>query len=412
MRIPTKHLKIFLSVVEHGNLARAALESHRAHSAVARSIVVIEEALKFQLFQRHTKGMAITETGRIFARRVRYAMREMQNAKEKLADHYPPDQTPPRNARIYSLSINERHLIALLMFAERPHIAGIAESLGVSQPAISTAFQNIEADLELSLIDRSTPILRLTPAGMVICDHLYRAMAQLRLAKAELNMTTGEPKETVTIGALPFARTYILPVALARLHTKYPKLLFRTEEGKFNYLSHQLYLGNIDLIVGALPTQEVHSEFERELLFTDQLRLMVRASHPLLKQKYLSLQDALSLDWVLPRPDTPTRKILTSVFNHAQIPEPIATVESSDLSIIRGLLLESNMVTAASKHLFHHELRTGALKTLPISLETGPRILGILRRSKTHTSPGAEFLISEIRRLSNLDPTKQVRKDG
>ena len=127
--------------------------------------------------------------------------------------------------------------------------------------------------------------------------------------------------------------------------------------------------------------------------------VIARAGHPLGRLQGLTLADMKAADWVLPRQGTPPRQVLRAAFATLGMPEPAATVESSDLSLIRGLLLESDMVTAASSHLFHHEISAGALQRLPIELAESQRSVGILRRTPEHSSPGAQLLIEEIRQM-------------
>ncbi|QJW85517.1 hypothetical protein HK414_26175 [Ramlibacter terrae] len=91
--------------------------------------------------------------------------------------------------------------------------------------------------------------------------------------------------------------------------------------------------------------------------------------------------------------------------------EPSVAVESSDLSIIRGLLLETDMISAASRQLFQHELASGTLVTLPIRLAGTERAIGILRRTREHSSPGAQLLIEEIRSVSLKAVIPASRRD-
>lgn len=70
--------------------------------------------------------------------------------------------------------------------------------------------------------------------------------------------------------------------------------------------------------------------------------------------------------------------------------------------MIRGLLLNSDMVTAASRHLFQPEIDAGSLVVLPIDLPETSRPIGILRRTQDHSSPGAQLLIEEIRSMGHM----------
>jgi len=102
---------------------------------------------------------------------------------------------------------------------------------------------------------------------------------------------------------------------------------------------------------------------------------------------------------VLPCHGTPTREALSTFLARRKLREPHVAVESSDLSVIRGLLLETDMISAASPQLFPYELRAGMLATLPVDLPGTERPIGILRRTQELSSPGAQLVMKEIRRL-------------
>jgi len=135
-------------------------------------------------------------------------------------------------------------------------------------------------------------------------------------------------------------------------------------------------------------------------LMREPMVVLARRDHPLLAASApLDLADLMEASWVLPRLGTPTREALGACLAQHGLPEPQAAVESSDISVIRGLLLETDMLSAASRQLFPHELRAGILAVLPVALPGTERSMGILRRTQEHSSPGAQLLIEEIRRV-------------
>jgi len=398
----TKHLKAFHAVARLGSMNKAAVELLRAHSAVAHSIQQLEQGLGQALFERAARGMLLTEAGRILNRRVEFAFQEMEAARTELADIYSAQGLQPRNAPVFTLAVNERRLAALVALAEQKHMGAVAQQLDISQPAVSMAVRDLEDSIGLPLFDRSGTLWQPTAAGETLINHLKRAMSQLRLANAELAAMNGQVSGQVIVGALPFGRPYILPAAISRLHRKHPGLQFTTLEAPLKTLSYALWCGDIDFILGALSPTEMYPDLIQENLFNDRMGVIARAGHPLGERPALSLADTLSADWVLPRAGTPPRQLLGAAFAALNLPVPAATVESSDLSVIRGLLLESDMVTAASSHLFHHEISTGALQRLPIEMAELRRSVGILRRTPEHSSPGAQLLIEEIRLMRGM----------
>lgn len=127
--------------------------------------------------------------------------------------------------------------------------------------------------------------------------------------------------------------------------------------------------------------------------------VLARRDHPLATAAAPDLADLMESAWVLPRQGTPTREALGACLAQHGLPEPQVAVESSDISLIRGLLLETDMLSAASRQLFPHELRAGILVELPVVLAGTERSMGILRRTQEHSSPGAQLLIEAIRRV-------------
>ena len=78
---------------------------------------------------------------------------------------------------------------------------------------------------------------------------------------------------------------------------------------------------------------------------------------------------------------------------------PVPAVETGDLAVLRGLLLESDMVTAISAHQLRYEIRDGSLAVLAFPLEQTRRDIGLTQRIGCFPSPGARALMEEIRRV-------------
>lgn len=397
-----KHLHVFRMVCREGSMKQAGARLGRAQSAVSRSVQEIERALEVALFERTARGIMLTAAGRLLLKRAEFAFAELAAARDGLAemcgDHGERLQTAP----VFALALGQRRLDVLMAFAGRKPVGAVATLLGVSQPAVSMAMRDFELSTGLVLFDRSAAGSRLTVAGDLLLVHVKRALAELRLAAAEIAAMTGLMTGRITVGALPFGRAYVLPVAMARLLEKHPQLQIVTVEGPFDVLTAGLQCGDIDFMLGALQPVEQSADLAREELFSDRMVAIARPGHPLARLKSIGARDLLTARWVLPRERTPTRRALDAAFDALGLPRPRAAAESSDLSIIRGLLLESDMVTAASRHLFHHELEAGSLVTLAIDLPEALRPIGILRRSHDHLSPGARLLIEEIRAVRQV----------
>jgi len=99
----------------------------------------------------------------------------------------------------------------------------------------------------------------------------------------------------------------------------------------------------------------------------------------------------------MPHRHTSTRALLESAAAARGAPEPDVALETTDLTIIREVLLESDMITAISPRQLSREISAGMLVRLPISLPETLRQIGMLRRENDYPSPGANLLAEEMR---------------
>lgn len=78
-------VRAFLSAAEAGSFSKAALELEVKTSTVSRHIAQLEADLGIALFNRSTRGLVLTEGGRVFREHVRVSMRALDEARQVTA---------------------------------------------------------------------------------------------------------------------------------------------------------------------------------------------------------------------------------------------------------------------------------------------------------------------------------------
>jgi LysR family transcriptional regulator, regulator for genes of the gallate degradation pathway len=393
-----RHLRAFLAVADHGSAYQAGAALFRAQSAVSRSIRKLEHELGVELFERRARGMLLTEYGRSLLVRARRVRIEMQRARTELAALV--EKGTVRNAAIFGMLTHERRVRAFVALTEQHHMPSVAESLGITQPAVSIAVRHLEESIGVALFERTARGMMPTPAGAALALRLKRALAEIRHAVADIASLRGITQGTVTVGALPLGRTRLLPESIAGVVAKYPGLRVATMEGSFETLAASLRAGDLDFILGALRPAEYASDLQGEPLAEDELGIVCRRDHPWAKRKRIPARDLALARWVLPRLRTPSRMLFERALTARELPVPNVVVETSDLAVLRGVLLNSDLLTAISPRQLSYELGAGLLALLPIPLRDTRRVIGITRRTDSMASPGATILMEEIVRRS------------
>jgi LysR family transcriptional regulator of gallate degradation len=396
MQLELRYLRAFLAVAEEGSAYRAGEVLFRAQSAVSRSIHKLESVLGVKLFERRAHGMLLTEYGRALLVRARHVQHEVQLARTDLVAM--ADKGTVRNAAVFNMLAHERGIRVFVALTEQHHMPSVADSVGISQPAVSMAIRQLEDSIGVRLFERTARGMIPTETGMALALRLKRALAETRHAVADIAALRGVTQGTVTVGALPLGRTRLLPEAIAGVVAKHPGLRVATIEGSFETLAAGLRAGDVDFILGALRPADYASDLSGLPLADDALAIVARREHPWAHRRRIAPEDLARARWVLPRVNTPNRTLFELALTQRGLPQPDVVVETSDLAVMRGVLVNSDLLTAISPRQLSYELRAGLLKVLPFPLPDTRREIGVTQRSDSVASPGAKILIEEITR--------------
>ena len=383
--INLRHLRAFSAVAAAGSIAGAADELYRVASGVTRSISELESGLGRPLFDRRPRGMALNSYGELVLARAHRIEREFEDARAQLvarggigasADLHP----------LFTSILNGRRLAVVASLVEKRNMPAVAREFGITQPAISSALKDLEGGLGVALFDRKTRGLSPTPAGEIVAFHFKRVLAELN------------------VGALPLGRTQILPLAIASLVVRHAGLHVATVESPYDALAASLRSGDIDFILGALRSADEAKDLQQEALFEDRISVIARAGHPLARAARIDFDALRQARWALSRHGSPSRELLERFFSEARQAPPMPAVETGDLAVLRGLLLESDMLTAISAHQLRYEIRDRSLVVLNFPLDRTRREIGLTQRLGAFPSPGARALMQEIRAVVARSP--------
>lgn len=389
-------LKFFLVVAEFQNISRAAEHLFRTQSAITRAIADLEKQLNITLFERHHNGVILTEIGNHLHAQVKYAIEELRQVPLLVRDYKKQDHTAVTSTNEPFFLYNTRRLEIFSTLFLTQGMKNTASLLSITQPAVSSAIKLLEDALNTELFIRTPNGIKATEICQLLQPHIKRCLNIIHDIPNQTANFIGHIQGTVRIGALPLIRTYLLPKAIASLVTQYPSIRFQTFESAYESLVAQLRSGDIDFIVGALRPQQQSSDLQSEILFDENMFMVVRSKHPLLRKK-IRFQDLLDQQWILPRINSPARLLLENNFYSLKLSPPEPTVETGDLALSRGLLLQSNMIAVVSEQQMKYELDQGLIKKLPFDLQYTTRQIGIISRKNSIHSAASKALIENLK---------------
>lgn len=166
-----------------------------------------------------------------------------------------------------------------------------AQKLQVSQPTLTLQIAALEEEMGVQLFDRSRAGTLLAPAGRDLLP-LARDILEHYQQLADIVAGRGtEPSGSFRIGVSPTIGPILLPKVLPQLHKRYPELKLHVREDVPKQLEQGLEAGNYDIILTVLPMHAGDNKIRP--LFTEPLKVVVPAEHPLAKKPKLYGRDLL-----------------------------------------------------------------------------------------------------------------------
>lgn len=135
-----------------------------------------------------------------------------------------------------------------------------AQTIHVSQPAVSRAVRELEEQLGLALLERASGPLRCTVAGNALYRHAKGIFALEQAAESDLRGLRGLEAGNLVVGAGRSIATYILPKLLARFLERFADIDVRIVSDNTDAIEQQLLACEIDVALVESPTNDPRIE--------------------------------------------------------------------------------------------------------------------------------------------------------
>ncbi|SRR5579883_214428 len=219
------------------------------------------------------------------------------------------------------------------------HFTRAAESLYITQPAVSAAIQNLEAEYCVKLFHRIGRRIELTTAGKLLQVEAQKVLDQVALTERGLrelnNLQRGELKlgSSLTIG------NYWLPAKISRFKRKYPGISVNCTLANAKEICEGTATGLFDLglVTGDLDPA-LQTTLEQEAVGSDRLQIVVGRSHPWFERSRLHVKQLTQTSWIMRESGSGTQQMFEQAIKRWGI-------EPSDLDVIL-VLSSSEMVKA------------------------------------------------------------------
>jgi DNA-binding transcriptional LysR family regulator len=220
------------------------------------------------------------------------------------------------------MNIGLRQLRAFLAVARYRHFRRAAESLHLTQPAVSRHISDLEAELGVRLFDRNTREVVPTEAGRYLENAMGRVLDELEGVLEHVH-SEGERKHgKVRVASVPTLSAGLMPQCIAYCEQAWPELTILLRDQVQTLVLDSVRGGEVDFGVAIEPPAP--EEFDTEIILHDPFYLVCRSDHPLAARGAVPWKALKGERLVLLDHSSGSRRLIDQVLSERKIVAPVA----------------------------------------------------------------------------------------
>lgn len=275
-------------------------------------------------------------------------------------------------------------------------MAKAARALGMTQPAVSYAINEMEQTLGVALFDRGPQGVLPTAFGEALAQRSVAIFNELRQGLHDIAFLADPAAGEIRIGATP-PMSAVAGAAIDRLIRRHPRMSFHLVVEPTESLMRELHRRGIELVVSRMAEPIAPRGTAAEILFYDRLAVIAGKTNPWARKRRLELADLMDGPWVLPSPGGFLGPMIRSAFEARGLVPPRAAVTVSSTYTLASLAALGSFLTIHPETMLRVPTEHPLLTALPVVLSGATNPIGLMRLKDRAPSPVAALFTQEIR---------------
>lgn len=277
--------------------------------------------------------------------------------------------------------------------AEKLNFTSAAESLFLTQPAVTLQIKTLEQELGVKLFDRTGGKVSLTPAGIVLLDYSKKIGDLYNEAESAIGNLIGEERGKLVLGASTTIAQYVLPQLIGEFLIRHPKVEFSMISANTENIVHALQEKKIALGLVEGPVGRV--DLETKSFIEDEIVIVASANHEWITsaQSRISVSELAEIPLIMREQGSGTRRVVENALKKSGL-------KLSELQI--AMELDS---TEAIKSVVEANLGIGFVSRWGLSREIELETLKIIKIEGLEIKRKFQFIFPPI---GKLDPVVEA----
>jgi DNA-binding transcriptional LysR family regulator len=193
------------------------------------------------------------------------------------------------------------HLRAFIAVAEELSFTRAAEQLHITQPPLSRSIRRLECDIGVTLFDRTSRKVALTPAGRALLTHARSAVFHVDRGVSAARRAARDARRTLRVGFTGLLASRVLPQTARRFSEQQPGVTLELSEATPAEIRAGLVSGRLDVAVlhSIDPRWYEADGLTVETLCGDPACAVLAADHPLAGRATVALRTLGTEPWIV-----------------------------------------------------------------------------------------------------------------
>jgi len=283
-----------------------------------------------------------------------------------------------------------------------------AESLHMTQPAVTFQIRQLEEHFNTRLFDRTHNRISLTEAGDKVFEYSDKILSLYGEMDNKVRELTGDVSGVLLIGASTTIAEYVLPSLLGEFKIKYPSVNMRLSVSNSVGVVHMVENNSVD--VGIVESPITNKNLAVEVCWHDNLVFICPPDHELAKEKAIPVAKLKELPFVCREEGSGTREFICAHLeeNKITMQELNVSLEVGSPEAIKSAVEAGLGVSVVSGATVQKELKLGTLVALPLDPPLERPFSIVYQRQKFRIRAMDEFMEFAYDHCEKRSSTKSV----
>ncbi|MGQ5909008.1 LysR family transcriptional regulator [Serratia sp. IR-2025] len=176
-----------------------------------------------------------------------------------------------------------KQLRVFVAVARHGSFSRAGEAIGLTQSAVSHSVKELEAEVGVRLLDRTTREVVLTDAGLRLANRVERLLDELQAALLDARSFGVQRSGTVRVATSQTISAHLMPQCIAAGEREYPEIRIMLRDQAQQQVLHSVRNAEVDFGIVVDPVQAV--DLECEAVLHEPFLLLCRDDHPFAAQQ-------------------------------------------------------------------------------------------------------------------------------